>query len=672
LTGNANAFDNLGSGSTISTARYGCCPANKYMSSPFIAFSDASSCSLCPAGTIVSSLTSVPNDEISCELCPLGKSSAAGSTSCTTCPDRKYQDELGYNRTSCTKECSADLYLALDKSACVAYGSDPLPNGNGKYNAAGRAGSLGGIVDDFFQDYRNTRDIVSKPSNALSTAQVIDRYGSIETWDTSQVTSMKHVFYFKSSINPDIRNWRVDKVTNMKSMFDGASIFNRDLSSWVVSSVTDMVTMFELAYAFDQNLCGNTWVDQKASEYYLMFNQAKGSIDSEPCSCSPGKYLQIINTPKTCNICPGRKYQDEVGFKGTSCTKECSAGLYLTLDKSICGAAYGSDPLPDGSGGDSGSGGSATKTDGLKAIVQKWNSGTPEAREDVLLKYGNIAEWDVSEITNMANVFQGMTFTNQWTITINAQDITQIAGVAVTQGASTGTLKTSLTGNGMVSVVVTASTGVTFVTTANLVISEDGTVTYSYVQSDLCGSLSGRREIGTEALCQAATVSLSYGGTRSRSYIPPGCYLDGSNHFFNTLTTSTAKCGTSGRFCLCASDSTATTVLLSDITAVFNVPVSDISKWQTGKVTTMFCMFHTAAFDQNISNWNTSNVLNLNSMFKSNKLFNGDISKWDTSAVTGMDQTFTDSAFNGDISKWQTWNVVRMLRCKFVCFFYVV
>ena len=59
-----SAFQTLGT----STARYGCCPANKYMSSPFITFVEANSCSSCPAGTHVSLATSVLNDETSCML----------------------------------------------------------------------------------------------------------------------------------------------------------------------------------------------------------------------------------------------------------------------------------------------------------------------------------------------------------------------------------------------------------------------------------------------------------------------------------------------------------------------------------------------------------------------------------------------------------------------------
>ena len=138
------------------------------MSSPFISFSDASSCSPCPAGTIVSSLTSVPNDEISCELCPRGKSSTAGSTSC-------------------------DLTTIQ------------LPNGNGYSNGqAQRVGSLGGVVDDILGSD------VSKKEAATKT------YGPIENWDVTEVTDISYLFQRKGTMNADLSSWDVSRVTNMQ------------------------------------------------------------------------------------------------------------------------------------------------------------------------------------------------------------------------------------------------------------------------------------------------------------------------------------------------------------------------------------------------------------------------------------------------------------------------
>ena len=66
---------------------------------------------------------------------------------------------------------------------------------------------------------------------------------------------------------------------------------------------------------------------------------------------------------------------------------------------------------------------------------------------------------------------------NQWAFGITSQDITQSVGATVTQGTSTGTLKTALTGAGVVNVIINAAAGVTFVTTADVIIGTGGTAT---------------------------------------------------------------------------------------------------------------------------------------------------------------------------------------------------
>ena len=163
LTSTSNAFDNLGS----STARYGCCPVNQYMSSPFIAFLEADSCSApaCPVGKVA---PSVLNDETSCELCPSGKSSNGGTSSC-------------------------DLPTIK------------LPNGNGKQNAADRVdGTLGRIVDDILGTDISKKDAVTK------------EFGPIENWDVSDVTDISYLFSWKTTMNADLSRWDVSRVTTME------------------------------------------------------------------------------------------------------------------------------------------------------------------------------------------------------------------------------------------------------------------------------------------------------------------------------------------------------------------------------------------------------------------------------------------------------------------------
>jgi surface protein len=84
---------------------------------------------------------------------------------------------------------------------------------------------------------------------------------------------------------------------------------------------------------------------------------------------------------------------------------------------------------------------------------------------------------------------------------------------------------------------------------------------------------------------------------------------------------------------------------------VFN---QDISNWDTSNVTTMrFTFGNCSAFNQNIGNWNTSKVTDMAYMFRIATVFNQDISNWDTSLVTNMQDMFQlAKAFNQDIGKW--------------------
>ena len=91
----------------------------------------------------------------------------------------------------------------------------------------------------------------------------------IGSWDTSNVTSMKMMFYGANSFNQDIRSWNVSKVTNMNSMFSGASSFNQDIGSWNTSNVTSMVGMFEKT-PFNQDI--GSWDTSNVTTMAGMFS----------------------------------------------------------------------------------------------------------------------------------------------------------------------------------------------------------------------------------------------------------------------------------------------------------------------------------------------------------------------------------------------------------------
>ena len=101
-------------------------------------------------------------------------------------------------------------------------------------------------------------------------------------WDVSQVTDMSGMFYETHSFNQDLSKWDVSRVTDMSGMFFQARDFNQDLSKWDVSRVVGMELMFLGATSFQQTLCGEAWVNSKASKVN-MFIHSPGIISDTVC-----------------------------------------------------------------------------------------------------------------------------------------------------------------------------------------------------------------------------------------------------------------------------------------------------------------------------------------------------------------------------------------------------
>ena len=82
----------------------------------------------------------------------------------------------------------------------------------------------------------------------------------------------------------------------------------------------------------------------------------------------------------------------------------------------------------------------------------------------------------------------------------------------------------------------------------------------------------------------------------------------------------------------------------------------------TSLMTDMSRLFHKrAAFNQDISNWDVSNVNNMSSMFRDAESFNQPIDVWDVSNVTRMELMFSGAnSFNQPIGTWDVSKVNSM------------
>jgi surface protein len=80
----------------------------------------------------------------------------------------------------------------------------------------------------------------------------------------------------------------------------------------------------------------------------------------------------------------------------------------------------------------------------------------------------------------------------------------------------------------------------------------------------------------------------------------------------------------------------------------------DISDWNVSSVTNMNSMFMGATdFTHDLPEWDVSNVTNMGRMFKEATVFNGDISTWKVHNVIDLHEMFMDAiSFDRDLSDW--------------------
>merc|ERR1711934_31098 len=139
-----------------------------------------------------------------------------------------------------------------------------------------------------------------------------DFNGDLSNWDVSSVTTMESMFLQASSFNNDISKWDVSSVKDMQGMFLQASSFNTDISKWDIRSVTDTDYMFYQAESFKQKLCGESWIDSKATNKF-MFASSEGSLADKPCSFVRPIYNDVgrelvrrpgSTSPANANGCP--------------------------------------------------------------------------------------------------------------------------------------------------------------------------------------------------------------------------------------------------------------------------------------------------------------------------------------------------------------------------------
>jgi len=120
--------------------------------------------------------------------------------------------------------CLFLLLFVTEEIIVMVNGLEALPDSHhddGCYHSSNRLSTnLCGIVNiwiDGTYTHDTGQDEPSEPSTAQTNAkdEIVARYGDIDVWNVSQVTTMHFLFFNKKTFNGDISRWQVDNVVDM-------------------------------------------------------------------------------------------------------------------------------------------------------------------------------------------------------------------------------------------------------------------------------------------------------------------------------------------------------------------------------------------------------------------------------------------------------------------------
>ena len=124
--------------------------------------------------------------------------------------------------------CTATVEAVIPVPDC-----DPLTSN-------GRSSGLRKVVDDW---------IVGGPTRAT----VETKYGLIQDWDTSRVTSMRSLFSSKKTFDANISKWNVAEVTNMDYSTCQFPLFNYPLLHLLFFFFLSLCSKFHLFFNIQKN-----------------------------------------------------------------------------------------------------------------------------------------------------------------------------------------------------------------------------------------------------------------------------------------------------------------------------------------------------------------------------------------------------------------------------------
>ena len=536
---------------------------------------------------------------------------------------------------------------------------------------------------------------------------------NISNWNTSNVNNMSNIFDGAISFTQDISTWDVSSVTNMSGMFKDIS-FNPNISNWIVTNVTDMSDMFLNNKTFNTNI--RSWDINNVINFSNMFNGADAFINLFEAPITPTRGFwnsyfisknqletaisewiadetasiikyDIINNWNVSNITDmsglflnkttfnyninnwnTTNVTDMTNmFKGaTNFNNEIRAWEVSNVNN-FTDMFNGADTFKNTFNISTNTpsyvfwNGYFTNNIELKNAVNLFLNDESNA----LITYGNIDNWEVSNITDMSGLFLNKSSFNSnisnWN-TSNVTDMYQMFSGCFSFNQDIGGWNVSNVTN-MADMFKNA---VSF--TQNIGSWNVSNVTN--MNSMLNNVTVFNQDIRTWDVTNVTDFTNMFENSnsfKSKFSIEDTPTIAFWNSYFidNNILKTAVDLWTTNQSDAITNYRNINTWEVSNITDMSglfqnkNTFNSNITNWNVSNVTNMANMFNGASlFNQNINHWNVSNVTNMSSMFKDTTSFNQPLNDWDVSSVTNMSNMFeNNSIFNKELREWHVINV---------------
>jgi len=444
-------------------------------------------------------------------------------------------------------------------------------------------------------------DRVSLVASITASANPAD----IATCCTSGIEDFSSLFQGRFSFNRDITHFDTSSATTMREMFRSAHVFDQDISNWDVSNVASMREMFREARAFNQNI--GTWDVSKVENVLGMFhltnnfNQNIGGWNTSSLRNMQKVFKKAIafnngdaagdsNNPLSWDVSRVPNF-NEVFFEASSFNQDLpwDTSSAVNFTNLFYLAIRFNRPINTS--------GSTWDTSGVNTMRETFNSARAFDQD--------ISSWTTSSVTNMREMFQDARSFDQ---NIGNWDVSSVTNMnSMFEGDKTKF-------NQDISNWDTSSVNTMFEMFKDNAIFQNGGVDLDWDDG-----------FGTNATLQKMFSNSSFNQDISgwdTSNVQNMFQMFDRNYVFNNGQTP----GLSG---------------------------SPLNSWNTSNVTQMYAMFFRAgSFNQDIGEWDVSNVTNFDVMFKQGSppgpgimRFDRDISTWCVQDISPDPTEFNAAGF---------------------------